>query len=120
MNGCPRRYTRKKAAYRSVSLYKTRFGGFALQGGRMNDCPRRYTQKKAAYRLEFHFFAKPASAVLPLQGGRMNDCPRRYVQKAAYRSVSPLHKTRFGEVLLIRPVKGMRLRRRQRHHPAIN
>ncbi|MGU6941146.1 hypothetical protein ACV2FM_19465, partial [Salmonella enterica subsp. enterica serovar Saphra] len=30
-----------------------------------------------------------------LQGGRMNDCPRRYTQKkAAYRSVSPLHKTR--------------------------
>ncbi|EAU3353268.1 hypothetical protein BOI57_06560 [Salmonella enterica subsp. enterica serovar Muenchen] len=29
MNDCPRRYTRKKAAYRSVSpLHKTRFGGF--------------------------------------------------------------------------------------------
>ncbi|HFW0186645.1 TPA: hypothetical protein ACIBTG_004682, partial [Salmonella enterica subsp. enterica serovar Weltevreden] len=43
-----------------------------------------------------------------LQGGRMNDCPRRYVQKkAAYRSVSPLHKTRFGGFLLIRPVKGI-------------
>ncbi|EEM8096845.1 hypothetical protein DER63_18425 [Salmonella enterica] len=52
MNDCPRRYTRKKAAYRSVSpLHKTRFGGFLLlQGDRMNDCPRRYTQKKAAYR----------------------------------------------------------------------
>ncbi|ENZ5306025.1 hypothetical protein ACGLPQ_001286, partial [Salmonella enterica subsp. enterica serovar Kentucky] len=52
MNDCPRRYTRKKAAYRSVSLlHKTRFGGvLLLQGGRMNDCPRRYTQKKAAYR----------------------------------------------------------------------
>ncbi|HFV9845107.1 TPA: hypothetical protein ACIBHI_004496, partial [Salmonella enterica subsp. enterica serovar Wangata] len=31
MNDCPRRYTRKKAAYRSVSsLHKTRFGGFLL------------------------------------------------------------------------------------------
>ncbi|MGK7510397.1 hypothetical protein, partial [Salmonella enterica] len=39
---------------------------------------------------------------LLLQGGRMNDCPRRYVQKkAAYRSVSPLHKTRFGGFLLL-------------------
>ncbi|WP_155522205.1 hypothetical protein [Salmonella enterica] len=52
MNDCPRHYTQKKAAYRSVSLlHKTRFGGvLLLQGGRMNDCPRRYTQKKAAYR----------------------------------------------------------------------
>ncbi|WP_233628380.1 hypothetical protein, partial [Salmonella enterica] len=40
--------------------------------------------------------------------GRMNDCPRRYTQKkAAYRSVSTLHKTRFGGFLLIRPVKGI-------------
>ncbi|WP_234887425.1 hypothetical protein, partial [Salmonella enterica] len=32
----------------------------------------------------------------------MNDCPRRYIQKkAAYRSVSPLHKTRFGGFLLL-------------------
>ncbi|EQB3849390.1 hypothetical protein ACYJEU_004041, partial [Salmonella enterica subsp. enterica serovar Kentucky] len=60
--------------------------------------------------------------VLLLQGGRMNDCPRRYTQKkAAYRSVSSLHKTRFGGFLLIRPVKGIEgCRRRQRHHPAIN
>ncbi len=53
MNDCPRRYTQKKAAYRSVSpgLRKTRFGGFLLWRGRkMNDCPRHYTQKKAAYR----------------------------------------------------------------------
>ncbi|EOD1653335.1 TPA: hypothetical protein ACIUHO_004474, partial [Salmonella enterica subsp. enterica serovar Chester] len=52
MNDCPRRYTQKKAAYRSVSpLHKTRFGGFLLlPGGRMNGCPRRYTRKKAAYR----------------------------------------------------------------------
>ncbi|WP_217805172.1 hypothetical protein, partial [Salmonella enterica] len=46
--------------------------------------------------------------LLLLQGGRMNDCPRRYTRKkAAYRSVSPLHKTRFGGFLLIRPVKGI-------------
>ncbi len=53
MNDCPRRYTQKKAAYRSVSLVlrKNRFGGFLLlEGRKMNDCPRRYTQKKAAYR----------------------------------------------------------------------
>ncbi|EFQ4070822.1 hypothetical protein LJ009_001388 [Salmonella enterica subsp. enterica serovar Enteritidis] len=38
----------------------------------------------------------------------MNDCPRRYTQKkAAYRSVSSLHKTRFGGFLLIWPVKGI-------------
>ncbi|HGF6680373.1 TPA: hypothetical protein ACF28I_000611, partial [Salmonella enterica] len=43
-----------------------------------------------------------------LQGDRMNDCPRRYTRKkAAYRSVSPLHKIRFGGFLLIRPVKGI-------------
>ncbi|EPP4457085.1 TPA: hypothetical protein ACJXMX_002747, partial [Salmonella enterica subsp. enterica serovar Schwarzengrund] len=36
------------------------------------------------------------------QGGRMNDCPRRDTQKkVAYRSVSPLHKTRFGGFLLL-------------------
>ncbi|EFQ6649697.1 hypothetical protein HZW80_001943 [Salmonella enterica] len=52
---------------------------------------------------QFHLFIKPASAgFLLLQGDRMNDCPRRYVQKkAAYRSVSPLHKTRFGGFLLL-------------------
>ncbi|PPW03613.1 hypothetical protein C5O88_04780 [Escherichia coli] len=56
MNDCPRRYTQKKAAYRSVSpdLTKTRQrkpAGFCFGRGRkMNDCPRRYTQKKAAYR----------------------------------------------------------------------
>ncbi|WP_071991616.1 hypothetical protein, partial [Salmonella enterica] len=45
---------------------------------------------------------------LLLPGGRMNGCPRRYTRKkAAYRSVSPLHKTRFGGFLLIRPVKGI-------------
>ncbi|WP_157783310.1 hypothetical protein [Salmonella enterica] len=51
MNDCPRRYTQKKAAYRSVSLLHKTLGGFMLlPGDRMNDCPRRYTQKKAAYR----------------------------------------------------------------------
>ena len=56
MNDCPRHYTQKKAAYRSVSpdLTKTRQrkpAGFCFWRGRkMNDCPRRYTQKKAAYR----------------------------------------------------------------------
>ncbi|HHN8601437.1 TPA: hypothetical protein ACRR0Q_001555, partial [Klebsiella quasipneumoniae] len=55
MNDCPRRYTQKKAAYRSASpLYvKTPLRrGFCYlnTGNRMNDCPRRYTQKKAAYR----------------------------------------------------------------------
>ncbi|WP_206283441.1 hypothetical protein, partial [Salmonella enterica] len=104
-------YTRKKAAYRSVSpLHKIRFGGFLLlQGGRMNDCPRRYTRKKAAYR-SVSSLHKPrlSGGFLLLQGDRMNDCPRHYTQKkAAYRSVSPLHKTRFGGFLLIRPVKGI-------------
>ncbi len=53
MNDCPRRYTQKKAAYRSVHLVyvKNRFGGFLLlEGRKMNDCPRRYNPKEAAYR----------------------------------------------------------------------
>ena len=56
MNDCPRHYTQKKAAYRSVSpdLTKTRQRKPAVfcfwRGRKMNDCPRRYTQKKAAYR----------------------------------------------------------------------
>ncbi|WP_407241622.1 hypothetical protein [Escherichia coli] len=53
MNDCPRRYTQKKAAYRSVSpglRKKPLRRVFAFEGRKMNDCPRRYTQKKAAYR----------------------------------------------------------------------
>ncbi|HGG3762161.1 TPA: hypothetical protein ACJF1S_004691, partial [Salmonella enterica subsp. enterica serovar Liverpool] len=57
---------------------------------------------------QFHLFMQKPVSVSFLQGGRMNDCPRRYTRKkAAYRSVSPLHKTRFGGFLLIRPVKGI-------------
>ncbi|MEY8024836.1 hypothetical protein, partial [Klebsiella quasipneumoniae] len=64
MNDCPRRYTQKKAAYRSVSpLYvKTPLRrGFCYlnTGNRMNDCPRRYTQKKAAYRSVSTISIKP-------------------------------------------------------------
>ncbi|WP_226563746.1 hypothetical protein, partial [Klebsiella quasipneumoniae] len=63
MNDCPRRYTQKKAAYRSVSpLYaKPRFGGVLLSESvtQMNDCPRRYTQKKAAYRSVATISIKP-------------------------------------------------------------
>ncbi|WP_227525285.1 hypothetical protein, partial [Klebsiella quasipneumoniae] len=63
MNDCPRRYTQKKAAYRSASpLYvKTPLRrGFLLSESvtRMNDCPRRYTQKKAAYRSVSPLYAK--------------------------------------------------------------
>ena len=54
MNDCPRHYTQKKAAYRSVSPVlrkKPASAGFYFWRGRkMNDCPRHYTQKKAAYR----------------------------------------------------------------------
>ncbi|EFK46934.1 Uncharacterised protein [Escherichia coli] len=39
MNDCPRRYTQKKAAYRSVSpgLRKNRFGGFLLLEGQKDE-----------------------------------------------------------------------------------
>ncbi|HIH9504324.1 TPA: hypothetical protein ACYU9O_002201, partial [Klebsiella quasipneumoniae subsp. quasipneumoniae] len=99
MNDCPRRYTQKKAAYRSVSpLYvKTPLRrGFCYlnTGNRMNDCPRRYTQRKRLIGQFHRFMSKPASAGFLLSESvtQMNDCPRRYTQKkAAYRSASPLY-----------------------------
>ncbi|EAU1469161.1 hypothetical protein CRQ35_09860 [Salmonella enterica] len=82
MNDCPRHYTQKKAAYRSVSLlHKTRFGGFLLlQGDRMNDCHDTIPKRKRLIG-QFHLFIKPVSVswrVFAYQAGEgYRDCRRR-------------------------------------------
>ncbi len=124
MDDCPRRYTQKKAAYRSVSLlHKTRqckLAGFAYRAAGWMTVHDAIPERKRLIG-QFHFFIKPASAGFCLQGDRMNDCPRHYTQRKRLIGQFHLFIKSASAGFAYQAGEGYRgCRRRQRHYPAIN